>query len=323
MDWLNYHHLLYFWVVAREGSIARASRELRLAPPTISGQVHRLEEVLGERLFEHRGRRLVLTDVGQIAMRYADEIFSLGRELTDTLRGRSGGRPIRLVVGASDSLPKPILLRILEPAFELEQPVRVICREDRSTEGFLRDLAAHELDLLLCDAPAGPGAPARVFNHLLAECGTTFLATPGLAASLRRGFPRTLDGAPFLMPGASAMLRRTLEEWFDALGVRPRVVAELDDATMVEALGEAGRGVFAVPGYIEEEVRRRRHVSRIAVASDLRQRFYAISAERRIRHPAVLAICEQARLDGQEGRGPEGPLARPPRPRSARKHPKV
>lgn len=304
MEWLNYHHLHYFWVVAKEGSIARASSVLRLAPPTIGGQVHRLEEVLGERLFEHRGRRLVLTDAGRIALRYADEIFSLGREFTDTLRGRPGGRPTRLVVGASDSLPKPILRRLLEPAFGFDQPVRVVCREDRSTEGFLQDLVAHDLDVLLTDAPAGPGTPARVFNHLLAECGTAFVASPELAAAIRRGFPHSLAGAPFLLPGASATLRRLLEQWFDATGIQPRIVAEMDDETMAEVLAEAGRGVLAVPTLIEAEMRRTRHVERVALAEDLRQRFFAISAERRIRHPVVFAICQQARLDGLAEQAP-------------------
>ena len=196
MEWLNYHHLLYFWVVAKEGSIVRASEELRLAHPTISGQIHRLEEVLGEKLFARRGRNLVLTESGRVAFRYADEIFSLGREFVDTLKGRASGKPLRLVVGVADVLPPSLVRRFLEPAFRLGQPVQVICRADKSVQEFLAELALHSVDVVIADGPAGSGIPVRAFSHPLGECGTTFFAAPKLAAKLRRKFPRSLDAAP-------------------------------------------------------------------------------------------------------------------------------
>lgn len=295
MEWLNYHHLLYFWVVAKEGSLARASQELGLAHPTISGQIHRLEEVLGEQLFTRQGRNLVLTEMGRVAFRYADEIFSLGREFLDTVKGRASGQPLRLVVGVSDVLPKAMVHRMLEPAFRLAEPVRVICREDYSTEAFLGELAMHAVDVVLADAPAGPGTAVRAFNHLLGESGTAFFAAPQLAKSCQRQFPRSLDNAPFLLPGNNSMLRRLLEQWFTAQNIRPQVVGELDDPALAQVFGEAGLGVFAVPSVVEEDVRQRYKVQLVGRAEALQQRFYAISVERKISHPAVIAICEEAR----------------------------
>jgi LysR family transcriptional activator of nhaA len=296
MEWLNYQHLLYFWAVAKEGSITRAAKELRLANPTISGQIHRLEEVLGEKLFVRKGRGLVLTDVGRTAFRYADEIFSLGREFLDTVKGRrESGRPIRLTVGVSDAIAKSIVQQILDPAFHLAEEVRLICREDRSTDGFMSELAAHSVDVVLSDAPAGTGSSVRAFSHPLGECGTAFFAAPRLARSLRRRFPRSLDGAPFLLPGSASTLRRLLDEWFDAHDLRPKIVAELDDAALAKVLGEAELGVFAAPDVIEKEIRQRYRVEVVGRAPQLRQRFYAISVERKLRNPAVVAICEVAR----------------------------
>jgi len=295
MEWLNYHHLLYFWVVAKEGSLARASQELGLAHPTISGQIHRLEEALGEQLFTRQGRNLVLTEMGRVAFRYADEIFSLGREFLDTVKGRASGQPLRLVVGVSDVLPKAMVHRMLEPAFRLAEPVRVICREGHSTEAFLGELAVHAVDVVLADAPAGPGTAVRAFNHLLGESGTTFFAAPQLAKSCRRRFPRSLDGVPFLLPGGNSMFRRLLEQWFTAQDIRPQVIGELDDAALAQVLGETGLGVFVVPSVIEEDVRQRYKVQLVGRAEALQQRFYAISVERKISHPAVIAICEAAR----------------------------
>lgn len=294
MEWLNYHHLLYFWVVAKQGSITAASRELRLAHPTISAQIHRLEEVLGEKLFERAGRQLVLTEFGRTALHYADEIFSLGREFMDTAKGRASGRSIRFVVGISDVLPKSVVYRILEPAFRLEGGVRIICREG-SAEGFMGDLAMHTVDVILSDSPAAPGTSVRAFSHPLGECGTAFFAAPALARTCRRRFPRSLDGTPFLLPGSNSALRRTLEAWFDSIDIRPKIIAEVDDAALAKIAGEAGLGVFAAPDVIEEEVRRRYKVQLVARAEEVRQRFYAISVERKIKHPAVVAISEAAR----------------------------
>jgi LysR family transcriptional activator of nhaA len=295
MQWLNYHHLLYFWSVARAGSIAAASQELRLAHPTVSSQIHRLEDSLGVKLFVRRGRNLVLTEAGRVAFRYADEIFSLGREFTESVKGGTGEQPMRLVVGVSDVLAKSIVHRILEPAFRLEEKVRVVCREDRSIEAFMGDLAAHSVDVVLSDAPAATRSPTRAFSHPLGECGSVFFAAPELARSCRWRFPGSLDGVPFLLPASDSTFRKALDQWFDAHAIRPRGVAELDDAALANVLGEAGLGVFAAPEVVEKEIRRRYKVQVVGRTQEIRQRFYAISVERKIRHPAVAAICEGAR----------------------------
>jgi len=297
MEWLNYHHLLYFWVVAREGSIVKASKELGLAHPTISGQIHRLEEVLGEKLFARHGRLLVLTEAGRVAYRYASEIFSLGREFVDTLKGRASGQPLRLVVGVADVLPPSLVRRFLEPAFRLGGAVRVICRADKSVEEFVAELALHRVDVVLADGPPAPSVAVRVFPHLLGECGTTFFAGPKLAGTLRGKFPRCLDDAPFLLPGAPSVVRRSLEQWFDAQDLRPRFVAECDDSALIKDFGDEGMGVFAAPTVIDAEVRQHYRVRVLGRTLAIQQQFYAISVERKIKHPAVVAICESARQD--------------------------
>lgn len=296
MEWLNYHHFFYFWVVAKEGSIVAASKKLHLAHPTISGQIHRLEEVLGEKLFAHAGRRLVLTDSGRVAFGYADEIFTLGREFLDTIKGRAEiGRPLRLVVGVADALPPSLVRRFLEPALRLGQPVNVICRADKTVQGFLADLALHSLDVLIADGPAGTLPAIRAFSHPLGECGTTFFASSGVAEALRGEFPAALNGTPFILPGASSAVRGALERWFMAQDLRPKFVAELDDSALAKDFGRQGMGVFVAPTVIEAEVLRDYGVKVIGRADAVRQQFFAISIERKIRHPAVAAICEAAR----------------------------
>jgi LysR family transcriptional activator of nhaA len=294
MEWLNYHHLLYFWTVARLGSIARACQELRLAQPTISGQLRALEDSLGEKLFARAGRRLVLTEVGQLVYRYADEIFGLGRELGDVLKGRPQGRPVRLLVGISDLIPKLIAYRILQPALALKGGVQLTCYEDKPDRLFL-GLSAHELDLVLTDAPAQSVLRVRVFNHMLGSCGVALFAAPALAARYRKGFPRSLDGAPFLLPMANSSTRRALEQWFDLQGVRPVIVGEFQDTALLSVFGQAGAGIFAAPAAIETEVRRYYQVARIGLLDSVVEQYYAISAERKIKHPAVVAISETAR----------------------------
>lgn len=297
MEWLNYHHLLYFWTVARAGSIARACRQLRLAQPTISGQIRALENTLGEKLFVRAGRGLALTEVGQLVYRYADEIFSLGRELTDVLKGRpSPGRPARFLVGISDALPKLIAYRVLAPALAMPETVRVVCHEARP-DRLLAELSSHTLDLVLTDAPLRPAARVRAFNHLLGSCGVTLFAAPPLAARCRRNFPASLDGVPFLLPLETSTLRGSLEHWFDAQGIRPRIAGEFQDTALMETFGQAGIGVFAAPTAIEKEVRRHYRVSPIGRIDGIVERFYAISVERRLKHPAVLAISETARTE--------------------------
>ena len=295
MEWLNYHHFLYFWVVAKEGSIVKAGKLLRLSHPTISGQIRRLEDVLGEKLFAHRGRNLVMTEVGRVAYRYADEIFSLGQEFLDTIHHRAGAKPIRLVVGVSNTLAKSIVHRILAPAFGMAEPVRIVCRDDRSVEAFLGDLVENAIDVVLSDQPALAGTPVRLYSHSLGECGTIFLAAPRLARRLRARFPRSLDAVPMIVQAADSTLRRELDDWLRRRGVRPAIVAELDDAALANVFGEAGLGVFSAPDVLEEELLERYKVEIVGRAKDLRQRFYAISVERKILHPAVTLICETAR----------------------------
>ncbi len=296
MEWLNYHHLLYFWTVAREGSISAASRKLRLAQPTVSGQIRALEDAMGEKLLERTGRKVELTEVGRVVYRYADEIFSLGRELMDTLKGRPTGRPQRLVVGISDGVPKLIAYRLLEPALRMPGPVRLVCQEDRP-DRLLAELALHNFDLVLSDAPVGAGTNVRAFSHLLGETSVTLFAAPKLAARLRRKFPASLDGAPVLMPVEQSPLHRSLAQWFEANGVRPEVVAEIQDSALLKAFGQGGAGAFPGPTAIEREIEAQYGVEAVGRIEDVRERFYALSVERRIKHPAVLAISQAARLE--------------------------
>jgi LysR family transcriptional activator of nhaA len=303
MEWLNYHHLLYFWVVAREGSIAGATRKLNLTQPTISAQLRQLEESLGEKLFEKAGRGLVLTESGRIALRYADEIFALGRELRDTLRDRPTGKPVRVTIGIADVVPKLVAYRVLRPAFSPAMEIEMVCRE-ASSEVLLALLGQHEVDLVITDAPApttNSGAPLRAYNHLLGESGTTFFAAPSLAASVKKGFPRSLDGAPLLLPGHGTQIRRALELWLDATGIAPRRMGEFDDLALMTAFGRAGTGIFPAPTAIEHEIETQDHVRVVGRLPEVKERFYAVSAERKIKNPVVSAITSAARREGFEG----------------------
>jgi LysR family transcriptional activator of nhaA len=294
MEWLNYHHLLYFWVVAREGSIVRASEEIGLAQPTISGQIRVLEEALGEKLFARVGRNLALTEMGHVVFRYADEIFSLGRELMDTVQGRPTDRPLRVTVGIADVVPKIVAYRLLEPVLHLAQPVQIVCREGK-LEHLLVELAIYNLDVVLSDAPLGPMVKVRAFNHLLGECGVSFYGTASLIADHRDDFPQSLDDAPLLLPTDNTILRRSLDHWFAAEGIRPRVVGEFEDSALLKVFGQQGIGLFATPSVIEAEVQRQYNVEVIGRLEAVRERFYAITVNRRLRHPAVIAVSEAAR----------------------------
>jgi LysR family transcriptional activator of nhaA len=294
MTWLNYHHLLYFWTVAKEGSIARACEKLRLAQPTISGQLRLLEEALGEKLFAKQGRGLVLTEVGQVVYQYADEIFGLGRELQDVLKGRPRGRALRLVVGISDLMPKLVAYRVLQPVLAMPEPVQLVCDED-TPDRLLADLAERRVDVVLSDSPIPPTVPVKAFNHLLGTCPVTVFGAPQLAARHRRNFPASLDGAPFLLPLEGSALRRSLEQWFDSQKIRPRLVGEFKDAALMKTFGQAGAGLFAAPSAIEKEIREHYRVAVLGRIESIAERFYAISVERRLKHPAVLAISEAAR----------------------------
>ncbi len=294
MEWLNYHHLFYFWTVAREGSIASASATLRLAQPTISAQIATLERTLGEKLFTRTGRRLKLTDTGQMTLRYADQIFTLGRDLLATIRTQPSVRPLTLVVGVTETMPKLIAYRLLQPALRLGNPVRLVCREDRP-ERLLAELATQDLDVVLSDAQASPAIKVRVFHHPLGECGVSFFGTPRVAAAYRQRFPRSLDGAPFLLPRDGSPIRAALERWFGDSGLRPRIVGEFDDSALLKVFGQSGVGIFTAPSAIEAQVRRQYGVRVIGRAQELRERFYAIALDRKLRHPAVVAICDAAR----------------------------
>lgn len=294
MEWINYHHLLYFWTVAREGGLVAAGKVLRLSHPTLSTQIRALEAQLGEKLFVRAGRKLTLTEVGRVVYRYADEIFSLGREMVDTVKGRAGGQPLRLDVGIANVVPKLVVRRLLEPALALPEPVRLVCYED-SYEKLLGDLALHTLDVVISDAPVPPGSSIRAFNHLLGETSVSFFGTKALASQYRRGFPKSLDRAPMLLPLEDLSLRRSLNQWFDRMGIQPRVVAEFADSALLKVFGADGIGIFPASSVMEAEVRRQHGVVVIGRVPEVRERFYAISVERKLKNPAVVAISEAAR----------------------------
>src|SRR5512140_3071160 len=252
MEWLNYHHLLYFWTVAREGSIARASQELRLAQPTISNQLKTLETSLGVKLFERQGRRLVLTDVGRTVLRYADDIFRTGRELQRAVKGLPTGQRPRLLAGVADVIPKRMAALLLQPAVDAQPELVLVCREGPLPQ-LLAALALHELDVVIADVPAAEDVKVKAFSHRLGGCGTTFFAAPRLSA-LKRGFPRSLAGAPLLLPASGTALRRALDGWLAGIGGVPAIVGEFDDRALMEAFGARGLGVFAAPSVLDEDL---------------------------------------------------------------------
>jgi LysR family transcriptional activator of nhaA len=294
MERLNYNHLLYFWLVAREGSVSKAAARLRLAQPTLSGQIRTLESVLDERLFEKVGRRLRLTEMGRMVFRFADEIFSLGEELMDTVKRRPTGRPLRFTIGLADVVTKPVAHRLIHPMLEPPHPMRVVVRED-SPEKLLAALVANELDVLILDSPPGPDSGVRVFSHRLGESGVMLLATPALARRYRRRFPKALNGAPFLLPGRTTGLRRGLEQWFDRHHIRPHIVGEFDDSALIMEFGHSGSGIFAVPAVVEREVRRQHNVARVGHVDGLKRQLFAVALQRRFSHPGVVSLIEHAR----------------------------
>lgn len=294
MEWLNYHHLFYFWTVMREGSLTAASVRLSLAPSTVSAQLSRLEETLGGKLFQRAGRNLEPTDLGRLVFRYADEIFSLGREMMDTIRGRPVAGPLSLKAGVVDVLPKLIVRRLLEPALQLPERVKLVCLEDKE-DALLAELAMHSLDVVLSDAPLRAGLSVKAYSHLLGECGITFFAVEKLAGALRGKFPHSLHEAPMLLPMEMTALRGGLERWFATLGIRPAIAGEFDDSALLNVFGQEGDGVFVAPTVIEPEVLRQHKVQVIGRTQAVKERYYAISVERIIKHPAVAAILEAAR----------------------------
>jgi LysR family transcriptional regulator, transcriptional activator of nhaA len=293
VEMLNHHHLFHFWTVVREGGVTRASEKLHVSQPTISGQLRELEEALGEKLLARSGRTVVLTDIGRTVYRFADEMLSLDRELLEAVKGRPT-RPGRLAVGVTMVVPKLVAYQMLEPALRLPEAIHLDCMHERP-ERLLAELAIYGLDVVLADAPAPSAVKVRAYSHLLGECAVSVFGTERLAAPLRRGFPRSLDGAPFLLPSEDSALRLSLEEWFQKQRVRPRVVGTFQDSALLDAFGQAGAGLFAMPAAIEAEVRRQYRVRMVGRLDSVRQRFYAITVERKLRNPAVIAISERAR----------------------------
>ena len=296
MSSLNFKHLRYFWAVAANGTIARASEILHVTPQTISGQLRELEEQMNAKLFQKSGRNLVLTETGRVVFSYADEMFRLSDELQDVMEGRTPGASLTLTVGVAMVVPKLLAYRVLEPVLQMDESVRLVCQEASLAE-LLADLSIHKVDLVLADAPMSPALNIRAYNHLLGESGLSFFTVKNKARKYAAGFPDSLNGAPMLMPTSSSALRRSLEQWFERLGIKPVIVAEFEDRALMKAFGEADAGIFTSPTTVEEDVVAKYGVRVIGRTEDIKEHFYAISAERRIKHPAVSAITETARTE--------------------------
>lgn len=291
---MNLKHLFYFWKTAKEGGIVRAGEALHVTPQTISGQIGLLEDSLGVELFSRQGRALELTDAGRLALSYADEIFSLGAELEQAIRHYPKGRPATFRVGVSDALPKQLAYRLLEPAVAVGEPLRIVCREGR-LERLLTELAVHRLDLVIADTPLPATLDVRAYNHRLAESGMSFLAAPALATRCAKKFPDCLAELPLLVPGEDSSARLKLMRWLEKVRLRPKIVGEFDDSALMTAFGQAGVGVFPVPTVVEAEIVAAYGVKVLGRGAEARTEYFAISAERRVTHPCVLAIAESAR----------------------------
>jgi LysR family transcriptional regulator, transcriptional activator of nhaA len=291
---LNYKHLRYFWVVAKSGGIARASEQLHLTPQAISGQLSGLEETLGVELFRRAGRGLELTDTGRRILSYAEEIFSLGDELLDVARDQSARKSVPFTVGIADSVPKSVAYRLVEPALHLAEPVRLVCREGRLTN-LLADLAVHHLDMVIADRPLPANLNVRGYSHLLGESDLTVFGAPALVKTLGGTFPDLIEGAPFLMPGEDVAIRPRLEQWFEAQRLHPQIVGEFDDSALLMAFGKAGAGLFVAPTAIADYVCEQYRVAAIGRIEKISEQIFAITTERRLTHPAIVAISQTAR----------------------------
>ncbi len=291
---INYKHLHYFWVVAREGGVVRAAERLHLAPQTISGQLSLLEDYLETALFTRLGRNLELTEFGRLVLSYADEIFSLGGELEEAIHQQPEGRPLLFRVGVVDVLPKSIAHHILRPVLHMPEPVRLICRET-GLDSLLVELAVHRLDLVLSDSPIPPTISTRGFSHKLGECAVSFFATEELKEKLVGDFPCCLDGAPLLLPSSGNQLRSGIDRWLDKHRLHPRTIAEFDDSALMKAFGQEGAGIFIAPAAIEAEVEMHYQVTSIGRVDEVKEYFYAISVERRVTHPVVSTLLKTAR----------------------------
>jgi LysR family transcriptional activator of nhaA len=295
MDWLNYHHLLYFWTVAKEGGVSRAAEALHLAQPTLSSQIKKLEKKIGHDLFERTGRKLVLTETGNLVFRYAEEIFGLGQELADVLHNRTQEDKSRFLVGVQGALPKLVAYELLRPALECEEnDYQIVCFEGKIQE-LLGELALHRLDVVIADRPMTPESHVRAFNHLLGKCGVTVYGSSQLARKYKRNFPDSLSTAPMLLPTQNTSLRRLLEQWFEENDIHPIIAHEFEDSAVLKVFGQSGHGLFVTPTAIEEEVCRQYSVKVVGRIPEVIEKFYAISIEKRLKHPAVLKISQSAR----------------------------
>lgn len=295
MRWLNYHHLFYFWSVARRGSITEACHELKLSQPTISAQLRSLEESLGEKLFKKQGRYLQLTDTGRVAFRYAEQIFALGGEMFDLIEGKSTGRPEIVRIGVSDVMPKLLVRQIIDPIFDLKPCPKVIFVENRS-ERLLAELGIHELDLVLSDCPIPPSIHVRAYNHELGSSSVSFLAPERICQKHKKRFPGCLAELPVLLPAAVTVIRRELDMWFERLGINPFVIAEFEDSALMKTFARSGRGVVPIPTIVEHIARKDLGLRVLGRVTEVQERFYLISVERKVRHPVVAKILENARL---------------------------
>lgn len=293
MSQLNYHHLQYFFTIAREGSIVKASQKLHLTPQTLSGQLKTFESYLGVELFDRSGRRLQLNEMGRLVYGYAEDIFSLGTELQQTLRSQVVSQQFIFTVGIVDVIPKILAYDLLLPVFGGEDNIRLVSREG-DFESLLADLAVGRMDLIISDRPLPPGSAVKAYNRMLGESGLTFFSTKTEARQLKAKFPESLDGQPFLLPGDGSSLKINLTSWFDMLNICPLVVADFDDSALMKFFGQSGTGAFCVPSTIEDHVLRQYKVSVIGRTGDIQERFYAISPERKIRHPGVKKVIDGA-----------------------------
>jgi LysR family transcriptional activator of nhaA len=293
VEWFNFHHLRYFWTVARKGGVRKAADELHVSQPSISAQLRLLEDSLGEKLFKRSGRNLVLTEIGDLVLTYADEIFSAGRELMNAVKQRPGGRLLRLNVGMTDSISKMMGFEFLKPAIRFSEPVHVVCRM-AAIEVLVNQLQAHRLDIVLADEPASSSLKAKTFNHRLGRSGVTFCAVPAIAKKLRRNFPQSLNGATALLPTENMGMRAVLETWFDTKGIHPRLLGEYEDSALMVFCATAGRGFTVVPTVVAREVLKHWGLRVIANVDECGTEFYAITAERRVKNPAAMAITEHA-----------------------------
>ena len=299
---LNYKHLRYFWMVAKSGSIARASERLHLTPQSVSGQLSEFESALGVELFRRVGRGLELTETGQRLLGYAEQIFVLGDELIDAIRDESGPQSVPFRVGIADSVPKMVAYRLVEPSLALDEPIRLICREGRLTS-LLADLAVHRLDMVIADQPMPGNLNVRGYDHFLGESGVTVFGTKDLIARSETKFPGLLDDAKFLLPGADVALHPRLMRWFESKRLRPRIVGEFDDSALLMAFGQAGAGYFVAPTAIEPYIVRQYEVEIVGRIDAVREQTYAITTERKLTHPIIAAICRFAQHDMFSGEG--------------------